>query len=281
MKKITLSLLLFSFLLFGSQGYALETSEVKAIKVEHRVVFWNVLMDLAVDKWFNRKIPLWAWRKDKVATRIKNENPDVFGVAELFPWQANFLKENFSEYQAVYYSKFPETVLFLKKDKYEIISQGHLFLSSTPEKDYSKDFGNFMPRIAVWAEVKVKENDERMVFASSHFDGLKAARQLMVYALDNFLNRKFPGVSSIIAADLNIAFDSKGWEFALERNWRSAYLESGITEKLPTHHGRMVDHIILKNAPQYKVKAFSRIRREEGDILLSDHHMVRADLQRK
>lgn len=257
------------------------TKEVKFNTSKHRIVFWNVLVDLAIDKWFKRNIPLWNWRKEKVVERIKQQDPDVFGVAELFPWQEKYITKNFPDYHRAFFPKFPDAVLYARKSRYDLISSGHIFLSTTPTKNFSRTFGNFMPRLLVWMEVKVKSSGERLILASSHFDGLKQARQQMVYATDNFLNRKFPGVTTFIAADLNIAFDSKGWEFALERKWRSAFLESGIKEKTPTHHGRMVDHIILKNAGHYKVSGFERIRREEGDILLSDHHMVRADLETK
>lgn len=236
-------------------------------------------MDLAVDKWFNRNIPLWHWRKEQVIERIKKQNPDVFGVAELLPWQERYISENFSDYHKVMFPKWTDAVLYARKDKYDKLEEGHFFLSATPEKNFTRDYGNFMPRLAVWMRVRIKETGRELLLLSSHFDGMKSSRQQSVFIVDDFIKKKFPSLPSVMAADLNMAFDGDGWQNALSRNWRSSFLESGIKEKTPTHHGRMVDHIILINAPNIKVKGFQRTRREAGDILLSDHHMVHADLE--
>lgn len=113
-----------------------------------------------------------------VAEMLKNYEPDSFGVQEATETWLSLLDEALgekyarvgeprdnaknTEYSAVYY----------RTDKFELLDEGTIWLSKTPEKFGSKSFLASMPRICTWATLKNKETGFVYTHVNTHLDFL-------------------------------------------------------------------------------------------------------------
>lgn len=114
-----------------------------------RVMSFNIRLGVANDG-ENR----WDLRKDLVVKTIRDYNPDLLGLQEVFPMQEEYLRENFQGY--VYYGRSrlvdPNdgeacSVMF-RKDRFDAIEKSTFWLSETPDKPGSKSWDSSLPRIA-------------------------------------------------------------------------------------------------------------------------------------
>ncbi|MDO4379553.1 MAG: endonuclease/exonuclease/phosphatase family protein [Clostridia bacterium] len=113
-----------------------------------------------------------------VSEMLKNYEPDSFGVQEATETWLSLLDESLgekyarvgeprdnaknTEYSAVYY----------RTDKFELLDEGTIWLSKTPEKFGSKSFLASMPRICTWATLKNKETGFVYTHVNTHLDFL-------------------------------------------------------------------------------------------------------------
>jgi endonuclease/exonuclease/phosphatase family metal-dependent hydrolase len=114
-----------------------------------KVMSFNIRLGVAKDG-ENR----WDLRKELVVKTIREYNPDLLGLQEVFPMQEEYLRENFQVY--VYYGRSrlvdPNdgeacSVMF-RKDRFDAIEKSTFWLSETPDKPGSKSWDSSLPRIA-------------------------------------------------------------------------------------------------------------------------------------
>ena len=125
-----------------------------------RVMSFNIRLGVANDG-ENR----WDLRKDLVVKTIRDYNPDLLGLQEVFPMQEEYLRKNFPDY--LYYGRSrlvnPKdgeacSVMF-RKERFEAIKKTTFWLSETENEPGSKSWDSSLPRIANIVHLQDKQAD--------------------------------------------------------------------------------------------------------------------------
>ncbi len=138
-----------------------------------RVMSFNIRYGTA-----NDGINRWELRKEFLAQTIRNFDPDLLGTQETLASQRDFLAESFPGYGVVAAGRDDGKLagemaaLFYRKDRFEAIDQGHVWLSETPEKVGSKGWDAALPRIASWVKLKDLQSPDSkpILFVNAHLD---------------------------------------------------------------------------------------------------------------
>lgn len=116
-------------------------------------------------------------RSKLVTAVIEQYAPDSFGVQEATGKWMSILKNKFrNKYACVgeprdNYGPFSEySAVFYLKDKYNLIDEGTIWLSETPEVKNTKSFDSACYRIATWAVLENKETGVRYTHINTHLD---------------------------------------------------------------------------------------------------------------
>lgn len=163
-------------------GSEAEQSHAPLPPVSFRVMTYNILFDVP-DPGFDR----WAVRKDFVAEIIRYHDPDIVGLQEPFASQVEDLLELCPGYQAVALVNPPgpltdtdATILF-REGRFGKITQGSYWLSPTPDVPFSggfgRGFGNFFPRMVIWAYLVDLETHVRFYVVNTHFDNTSPSQE--------------------------------------------------------------------------------------------------------
>lgn len=103
--------------------------------------------------------------------------PDSFGIQEATPKWIKILDKKFSDkYARVGEGRSPiemfteYSAVYYRKDKFNLIDSGTIWLSKTPEKKYTKDFDSKHNRIATWAVLEDKETGVQYTHINTHLD---------------------------------------------------------------------------------------------------------------
>ena len=131
----------------------------------YAVMTYNVLFDFP-----NPDYPPWSVRKEGVAENIMRHEPDLIGLQEPFLWQVQDILALTDGYRAIHDGLYTDAAILYKADRFRIINFGSFWLSPTPGEPLSTGFGNFFPRICVWAVMYDLYSDTAFVFSVTHFD---------------------------------------------------------------------------------------------------------------
>ncbi len=144
----------------------------------------------------------YPYRMESVATLIRNESPDTFGVQEAQGEWTMFLREKLGdEYAMVGHgrderSQDETTNVFYKKDKFELLGHDTIWLTDTPEF-YSCYFDPVeneydTPRIMTYAILKRKSDGAVFIHANTHLAAsTSASRQYQANCMINYLEETF------------------------------------------------------------------------------------------
>ncbi|MBQ8503380.1 MAG: endonuclease/exonuclease/phosphatase family protein [Clostridia bacterium] len=107
---------------------------------------------------------------------VRAYEPDSFGVQEATPqWMEILERELGEEYGFVSQmrdeSEVPEaSAVFYKKDKYDLVDSGTIWLSDTPEVPYSKLEIAGLARVATWAVLRNRQTGQQYTHINTHLD---------------------------------------------------------------------------------------------------------------
>ena len=138
-----------------------------------RVMSFNIRYGTA-----NDGINRWDLRKEFLVETIRNFDPDLLGTQETLASQRDYLAQALDGYGAVAAGRDDGkeagemAALFYRKDRFEPIEQGHIWLSETPEKVGGKGWDAALPRIATWVKLKdLRAADSKpILFLNAHLD---------------------------------------------------------------------------------------------------------------
>jgi endonuclease/exonuclease/phosphatase family metal-dependent hydrolase len=275
---LSLSCLFLSLLAFSAAGA--EPSEGTELKV----MTFNVLVEIS------RKpgVPSWKDRKGVCAQLVREKDPDLLGLQEPTPRQVEFFLEAVPGYTAVVADDFPDAALLYKTEVFEELERGHWWLSPTPEKR-SRGFGNFIPRLLVWAKLKHKPTGKEMFVFNTHFDNSMPSQVKMAALCEEkmgpFINT---GLPMIFMGDFNTNQKRGDYAKLTSNGWQDSYKVSphaspnGRDDNVPTMYkddgvGR-IDHIFYQG-PGLKPISWERLESPDPNRALSDHHPVLAVFQ--
>jgi len=138
------------------------------------VMTYNVLCSFCDPKHFDR----WEERIASEADIIKRYKPDLIGFQEISkPEEVDQIAALNKEYSSIYYrdpdglKTYPDATIFYRTDRFDVLEQGTIWLSETPDTPWSKGWAKLQFwRIVIWAHLKQKSNGREFYFATTHFD---------------------------------------------------------------------------------------------------------------
>ena len=122
----------------------------------------------------------WDLRKDDLIAQIRKMDLDAFGMQEVRPEQAAFLREKLPEFEFVGEHRGPDrksdeaSPVFFRKDRFEALKSGTFWLSETPEVPGVRGWGAACPRVCSWMWLKDRKTGKTFCFANTHTDHVSA-----------------------------------------------------------------------------------------------------------
>ncbi|MBY0588575.1 endonuclease/exonuclease/phosphatase family protein [bacterium] len=252
----------------------------RATELELKVVTYNVLVEISSGP----GIPAWKDRREALVQLLENEKPDLIALQEPTPRQLAYLAEKLASFGSVQDQKFTDAALFYRKDLFEIVDQGHWWLSPTPDKPMSRGFGNFLPRILVWARLKHRASGGVFVAACTHFDNTTPSQTKMAaLCQEKWKPFRDQGKPIIWMGDFNTDQGRGDYPMLVSNGFHDAYTASPLSSPggrddnastFPGENGKRIDHILYfgaVRATEWRVIPYEK-------TILSDHYPVAAKL---
>lgn len=233
-----------------------------------------------------------ANRSQIVTAIIDQYAPDSFGVQEATPKWIKILDKEFGdEYARVgegrsFIRMFTEySAVYYRKDKYNLIDSGTIWLSETPEKKYTKDFDSKHNRIATWAVLEDKETGIRYTHINTHLDHVyESTRVEQSKVLLNKIREFEKSTTVICTGDFN-TFETAEAYSVMTASMADSKLtaknsDSGITfhkyGTIEEHKDGAIDFIFTTNGTE--VDTYKIIRNTVQGMYPSDHYPIVADV---
>lgn len=231
-------------------------------------------------------------RSQIVTAIIDQYAPDSFGVQEATPKWIKILDKKFSEkYARVGEGRSPiemfteYSAVYYRKDKYNLIDSGTIWLSETPKKKYTKDFESKHNRIATWAVLENKETGEKFAHINTHLDHvLESTRVEQSKVLLNKINELEKNTKVICTGDFNTYETAEAYSIMSEAMADSKLTaknsDTGITfhkyGTIEEHEDGAIDFIFTTKG--MKVETYKIIRNTVEGMYPSDHYPIVADV---
>lgn len=217
--------------------------------------------------------------------------PDSFGVQEANPMWLARLDPAFSDrYERVGQPRdktgiFSEySAVFYLRDKFNLLSEGTIWLSETPEVRYTKSFDSACYRVATWAVLENRETGRKYTHINTHLDHILEKTRVgqTKVLIEKFKELEKDG-TVICTGDFNTYTDGEVYAEMLrvadDVKLTATNTDSGITFH---DYGRIkdgsspIDFIFTTKgvrAENYKI-----IRNTAKNMYPSDHYPIAADL---
>jgi len=246
-----------------------------------KVMTFNIRYGTAKDGEFS-----WPARRELVIEVIRREQPDVLAIQESLVFQLEEMAPVLSDYEK--YGQHRNGGLsgefsgvYVRKNTFEVVDSGEIWLSPTPELVGSKGWDAALPRMAVWVELRLPMGEHLRVYGT-HFDhrGAEARRNSALLLVEQAQG----GPPAVFTGDFNAEPGSPPIEAFAAAGYRSALLVCDPTNTLGTFHGfqnpqptRRIDDVFCSSGVQ---PISARILEDcvEG-IWPSDHFPVVATVQ--
>jgi endonuclease/exonuclease/phosphatase family metal-dependent hydrolase len=235
----------------------------------------------------------WDLRKELVVQTIRQYNPDLLGLQEVFPMQEEYLRENFPEYSYYGRSRLVDpkegeacSVMF-RKERFEPMEQATFWLSETPEEPGSKSWDSSLPRIANMISLQDKQaGGKKLVLINTHFDHRgKVAREEAAQIIRRRVTELKKGTPVVITGDFNSGEWSKPYQSLVGGNIIDTFrkVHPGRTEEESTFTawtgrliGNRIDWVLCSS--NFRVGSAEINRTNENGRYPSDHYPVTATL---
>lgn len=191
-------------------------SPIAVLADELRVMSFNIRYGTAKDGENH-----WDKRKLFVAETIATYDPDLLGTQETIGFQKDFLAAQLPGYTSVGVGREDGkqsgemTALFFRTQRFELLDEGHFWLSETPEVAGSKSWDSSLPRMCSWVKLRDRATADRrpILFINTHFDHrgnqarIESAQLLRRQAQQLGMN-----CDIILTGDFNAAVDSEPYQ---------------------------------------------------------------------
>lgn len=245
----------------------------------------------------------WPARRDVFFDALAKGNADLIGLQEVLHVQAEEIRAKMVAYDFVGVGrddgkqKGEYAPILFKRDRFEKLDEGHVWLSETPDVVGSKGWDAQLPRIATW--VKLKDNragGRPFVFINTHFDHIgRVARLESAKLLRRKAAELAPGLPVLMAGDFNATEDDAPYAALVKGNdggvgrdalklidaYRSAHPQRSPDEASfggfkGIREGSRIDWIV--HTPHWRTIRAEIDRINRDGRYPSDHYPVRAEL---
>lgn len=205
---------------------------------------------------------LWADRSAAVIALIRFHNFDVFGTQEGLQNQLNDINEALPQYarhgagRDDGREKGERSVVFYKKDMYNLLNKGNFWLSETPDQPSLGWDATCCNRICSWVYLQHKKSGKKFYFFNAHFDhqGVKAREESSKLIL-NKIKEIAGNEATVFTADLNGNHSSNWYQtlansnvlFDTYKQVKYPYANNGSFNAFTGTRGRtdIIDHIFV------------------------------------
>ena len=152
----------------------------------------------------------WKERKEDLVNQIRRMDLDVFGLQEVCPDQAAFLREKLPEYEFVGEHRNADRVtdeaspVCFRKSRFEALDKGTFWLSETPDVPGLKGWGAMCPRVCSYLVLRDRVTGKKFCFANCHTDHKSAlAREKGMMLVVERMKKFGAGVPIVFTGDHN------------------------------------------------------------------------------
>lgn len=152
----------------------------------------------------------WLQRKDDLVKLIKRLDLDVFGLQEVCPDQAEFLRRNLEGYEFIGEHRNADRIsgeaspVCFRRNRFEALGKGTFWLSETPDTPGLKGWGAACPRVCSYLILRDRRSGHKFCFANTHTDHVSATAREKGMLLVIERMRKFgAGVPIVFTGDHN------------------------------------------------------------------------------
>ena len=156
----------------------------------------------------------WDLRKNDLVNLVKKMDLDAFGLQEVCPDQAAYLREMLPEFAFVGDHREKDrksgeaSPVFYRKSRFEAEKSGTFWLSETPEVPASKSWGTCCTRVCSYLVLKDKVTGKRFCFANTHTDHISAeAREKGMLLIIERMKEFGKGAPIVFTGDHNCRYD--------------------------------------------------------------------------
>jgi len=230
----------------------------------------------------------WSHRRLQLTQLLLSHSPDVIATQEGRFDQLKDFESLLKDYTIIDHHRswikermYPS--FYLRKNAFEVLRSGDLWLSETPQIAGSKSFESAFPRLLTWTEVQLKNSEHKLFLVNTHLDHIKReTRSHQVKVLAQEITREWDGHSHlIIFGDFNDDPDSPVRQILMDDfphlvdSWK---LFNQIEET--SHHafsgecqnGSRIDWILVDN--KLEIKACLMDKSKSEGHYPSDHFPV-------
>lgn len=257
---------------------------------ELRVMTFNIRVRTFLDTIGNS----WGSRREMVVSTVREFDPDILGTQEALADQADFLRENLSDYGFVGAGREngqrggEMCGIYYRSSRFELIDSGHFWLSDRPEQPGSRSWGSAYPRMVTWAKLRPRVGGEPLCIFNTHFDVYGSrARLESARLLRQRMQTIAPGMACIITGDFNDVPESAPYRLLLADGFIDTYrathadIRANDDGTRHNYHGGMggprIDWIVT--TPGLRAVQVEIIRTNRDGKYPSDHYPVAAVLK--
>ena len=244
----------------------------------------------------------WDCRKADLIELVKNLDLDAFGMQEVCPDQAEYLRKHLPEFAFVGDHREKDrksgeaSPVFYRKSRFEAEQSGTFWLSETPEVPASKSWKTACTRVCSYLILKDKSTGKRFCFANTHTDHIsELAREKGMLLIIERMKDFGAGSPIIFTGDHNCRYDDAPAK-AVRQVLKDGRDVTETRVKGPRNtfqgFGKFKDGPVDENGRQYKDYCIDYIYVSEGtrvldfvthddrrpgtDLYPSDHYPVTA-----
>ena len=152
----------------------------------------------------------WMQRKEELVKLIKQLDLDVFGLQEVCPDQAEFLRRNLEGYEFIGEHRNADRIsgeaspVCFRKNRFEALGKGTFWLSETPDTPGLKGWGAACPRVCSYLILRDRRTGRKFCFANTHTDHISAlAREKGMLLVIERMKKFGAGVPIVFTGDHN------------------------------------------------------------------------------
>lgn len=189
-------------------------SQFVSAQKSYDVMTYNIRLNVAEDG-----INAWEHRKDSVASFLREQHPDIFGLQEVLHLQLIDVMSALPDYQFVGVGRLDGKTegeyspVFFRASVFELVNSGTFWLSETPDVPGSKGWDAACERISTWACLRDKKTKETLFVFNTHFDHMGVTAR---FKSADLILRKIAQLSDgqavILMGDFNSPVSEKAYQ---------------------------------------------------------------------
>lgn len=255
----------------------------------------------------------WEVRKKDLAEFIAKMDLDAFGLQEVCPEQADYLKDNLPQYVMVGVHRDDgkrrgeASPVFFRKDRFDAVKSGTFWLSEKPDVPGSKSWNAACPRVCSWMLLKDKRTGKTFCFANTHTDHISglARKNGMLLIIERMREFAPAGTPIVFTGDHNCNETSEpakaisallrdtlyatetpptgSWRTFNGWKWKDAETSIGDALKMQPgireESGPRIDYIYVSEGIKVKSHAVMNDGRPGKKLYPSDHFPIVAEIE--